>query len=289
MDIRFPFVSHTSFESFFVELTPRNSISANSRKTTTMKYAIIEDEYIAQQQLQDLIRSFRPAWQLEMTAESIEESIEYFSDAHGIDLIFMDIELADGNCFEIFKEVKIDIPVIFTTAYDEYAIQAFSINSVQYLLKPLAEEDLHKAIVKFETVCKPREENFLYQRLAMKLNPYRNRILTLSGDNYVPVLVNEIAFFLSEDKCVYAYLLDGRRKLTEFSNLNEVLENLNPNDFTLISRNVVTSIYAVKQVARFFKGRLLVTVVAGTEKLEVTVSAAKRQGVLDWLGGRYIP
>ena len=251
-----------------------------------MKYAIIEDEHIARQQLQDLIGSFRPTWQLAMTADSIEESIEYFSAHHELDLIFMDIELADGNCFEIFKEVKVDTPVIFTTAYDEYAIQAFSLNSVQYLLKPLTEDELHKAIVKYETVCKPREEGILYQRLAMNLNPYRNRILALSGDNYVPVLVNEIAFFLSEDKYVYAYLQDGRRKLTEFSNLNEVVESLNPNDFTLISRNVVTSIYSVKQVARFFKGRLQVTVVAGTEKLEVTVSAARRQCVLDWLGGK---
>ncbi len=253
-----------------------------------MKYAIIEDEHIAQQQLQELIRSFRPNWQLEMTAESIEESVEYLADYHGLDLIFMDIELADGNCFEIFKEVKIDTPVIFTTAYDEYAIQAFSINSVQYLLKPLVEEDLHKAIVKFETVCKSREESMMYQNIAMKLNPYRNRILALSGDNYVPILVNEIAFFLSENKYVYAYLLDGRRKLTEFSNLSEVMGNLNPNDFTMISRNVVTSIFAVKHVARFFKGRLLVTIVAGSEKLEVMVSAARRQCVLDWLGGRYM-
>lgn len=254
-----------------------------------MKYAIIEDELIARQQLQDMIQAFRPAWRMEMAAESIEDSVGYFSTDHRIDLIFMDIELADGNCFEIFKEVKIDTPVIFTTAYDEYAVQAFSINSVQYLLKPLVEEDLHKAIVKFETVCKPSEEGSLYQRLAMKLSPYRSRILTLSGDNYAPVLVNEIAFFLSEDKCVYAYLLDGRRKLTEFSNLNDVMESLNPNDFTLISRNVVTSIYAVKQVSRFFKGRLQVTVAAGSERLDVTVSAAKRQCVLDWLGGRRMP
>ncbi len=254
-----------------------------------MKYAIIEDEHIAQVQLQDMIQSFRPAWQLQMTAESIEESVEYLSVLHGLDLIFMDIELADGNCFEIFKEVKVDTPVIFTTAYDEYAIQAFSINSVQYLLKPLEEGELHKAIVKFETICKPQEKGLLYQDLAMKLNPYRNRILALSGDHYVPILVNEIAFFLSEDKYVYAYLLDGRRRLTEFSNLNEVIANLNPNDFTLISRNVVTSIYAVKQVARFFKGRLQVTIVAGNETLEVTVSAARRQSVLNWLGGRSMP
>ncbi len=254
-----------------------------------MKYAIIEDERIAQRQLQDLVQSFRPAWQLEMTAESIEESVEYFSTSHGLDLIFMDIELADGNCFEIFKEVKINTPVIFTTAYDEYAIQAFSINSVQYLLKPLVKEELHKAIVKFEMICHPHEESLLYQSLAMKFNTYKNRILAFNGNNYVPVLVNEIAFFLSEDKYVYAYLLDGRRKLTEFSNLSEVMGNLNPNDFLLISRNIVTSIYAIKQVSRFFKGRLLVTVVAGMEKFEVTVSAARRQSVLDWLGGRYVP
>lgn len=188
-----------------------------------------------------------------------------------------------------FKEVKINTPVIFTTAYDEYAILAFSINSVQYLLKPLVKEELHKAIVKFEMVCHPHKESLLYQSLAMKFNTYKNRILALNGNNYVPVLVNEIAFFLSEDKYVYAYLLDGRRKLTEFSNLSEVMGNLNPNDFLLISRNIVTSIYAIKQVSRFFKGRLLVTVVAGMEKFEVTVSAARRQSVLDWLGGRYVP
>lgn len=249
-----------------------------------MKIAVIEDEQFARQQLEDIIRKLRPKWQVAFRAESIEECVEYFGSAPDIGLIFMDIELVDGNCFEIFRQVDISTPVIFTTAYDEYAIQAFSTNSIHYLLKPITEGDVEKAILKFESTAMP-EAPTEYQRLGESLNRQRSRIMTYSGDNYIPVEIGNIAFFLSEDKYVYAYLKDGHRRLTEFLNLNDTMEALDRNRFFQISRNIITSIDAVKQVSKYFKGRLKVAVAAGEQQQEIIVSAARRQQTLDWLSG----
>lgn len=249
-----------------------------------MRIAIIEDEQFARQQLEDIIRKLRPEWQVAFRAESIEECVDYFAAAPEIDLIFMDTELVDGNCFEIFRQVDIATPVIFTTAYDEYAIQAFSTNSVHYLLKPITEGDVEKAIAKFESASKPAVPAE-YHRLDESLNRRRSRIMTYSGDNYIPVDIDSISFFLSEDKYVYAYLKDGHRRLTEFLNLNDTMDALDRNRFFQISRNIITSIDAVKQVSKYFKGRLKVVVAAGEQQQEIIVSAARRQQTLDWLSG----
>ena len=115
-----------------------------------MKYAIIENEVFARLNLQNIVETLRPGYQLVFTAETVADAIAGISSNSDLDLVFMDIELDDGNCFEIFDRIMVKTPVIFTTAYDDYAIKAFKVNSIDYLLKPVVEDDMKAAIEKFE-------------------------------------------------------------------------------------------------------------------------------------------
>ena len=120
-----------------------------------MKYAIIENEVFARLNLQNIVETLRPGYQLVFTAETVADAIAGISSNSDLDLVFMDIELDDGNCFEIFDRIMVKTPVIFTTAYDDYAIKAFKVNSIDYLLKPVVEDDMKAAIEKFEEHTAP--------------------------------------------------------------------------------------------------------------------------------------
>ena len=242
-----------------------------------MKYAIIENEAYALEHLKRVVSSLRTEYELVFTAESVEECINYFGQQHSVDIIFMDIELVDGNCFDIFRAINIKTPIIFTTAYDAYAIQAFKVNSIDYLLKPIADKDVEAAIRKFDY---KQLYPFIHKNLA------RRRILVNSGDTYSYIQTDEIAFFVSEDKYVYATLKNGRRRMTDFQNLSEVEAEVDGSDFFQLSRNLIASISAIGKVSKFFTGRLKVEIEAGEEKQEVVVSAARKKLFLDWLGGK---
>ena len=253
-----------------------------------MNYIIIENEAFALENLKKIIEQLRPDWHLQFTAESVEETVEYLLSKPDIDIIFMDIELVDGNCFEIFKRVKVETPVIFTTAYDDFAIQAFKVNSIDYLLKPITENAVSEALEKFERLTVKRAEMPDYSQLLKQLMQpaSRQRILINSGDNYGYVMIEDVAFFLSEDKYVFVYLRSGVRRMTDFRNLGEVERIVDLKRFFQVSRNVIASIESIDKVGKYFNGRLKVTVKAGNEKQEAMVSAARRQAFLDWLGGK---
>lgn len=249
-----------------------------------MKYAIIENEEFARINLKEVIETVRPAYICAFTAETVEECVKYFASANDIRLIFMDIELDDGSCFEIFRRTDIKTPVIFTTAYDEYAIQAFKVNSIDYLLKPVSEEDVVRAIRKFESVQASAVPE--YRAVAAELNRARSRrrILISDADGYSFVSTDDIAWFEAEDKYVSIVLRSGKRMLTDFASLADVTEALDPDRFFHISRSVVASIESIGKISKFFKGRLRVNLVAdGIERTE-TVSAARRPEFLGWLG-----
>ena len=253
-----------------------------------MKYAIIENEAYALEHLKRVVSSLRTEYELVFTAESVEECINYFGQQHSVDIIFMDIELVDGNCFDIFRAINIKTPIIFTTAYDAYAIQAFKVNSIDYLLKPIADKDVEAAIRKFETHYIKTNKTPDYKQLYpfIHKNLARRRILVNSGDTYSYIQTDEIAFFVSEDKYVYATLKNGRRRMTDFQNLSEVEAEVDGSDFFQLSRNLIASISAIGKVSKFFTGRLKVEIEAGEEKQEVVVSAARKKLFLDWLGGK---
>lgn len=252
-----------------------------------MRYAIIENEEFALLKLREYIKRLRPDYKLVFTGESVEECVEYFSHQPELDLIFMDIELTDANCFRIFEQVDVQIPVIFTTAYSEFAVQAFQVNSVDYLLKPVSYDHLERALLKYERLNEPRQTD--YRQLAAQMLPKRGprqRILTCTGDNYTPLDVKDIAFLTREDRYVFAVLKDGRRRMTDFQNLSEVADELDADRFFVISRNMITNIDAIRKVSKWFGGRLNVHIGHGSDETTVLVSFARRKEFLDWLSGR---
>lgn len=247
-----------------------------------MRYAVIENEKIARQSLCAMVTRIRPEYELAFMAESVDETVDALR-TNTVDLVIMDVELTDGNCFEIFNRIHVVTPVIFTTSYSEYMLRAFKVNSVDYLLKPITPDDLGRALEKFETIVATRAVPD-YAAFARKYSP-RNRILTVSGDNYDYVLIEDIAWMVSEDKCIFAVLTDGSRRLTEYVNLASAAEAVCGHDFFQVSRGVLAAISAVKNVSKWFGGRLMVTLRAGKATQRETVSAARRDSFLTWLGG----
>lgn len=253
-----------------------------------MNYIIVENEAFALQNLQLTVSRLRPDYNLVFTAESVEETVEYLLSKPTIDLIFMDIELVDGNCFEIFRQLKVETPVIFTTAYNDFAIQAFQVNSIDYILKPIGDDALSTALDKLERLIAKSQPTPNYSQLLQRmLQPSsRQRILLSSGDNYNYAMLDDISYFISEEKYVFACLNTGQRRMTEFVNLSQVDAIIDHSRFFQLSRNIIASIESIGKVSKYFNGRLKVVVNAGKDHQEATVSAARRQAFLDWLGGK---
>ena len=250
-----------------------------------MKYAIIEDEQIAMQNLDQMIRQLRPHYQKIFQTDTAEETIKSLMSDLKPDLLFMDIELSDANCFTIFEKVDVKVPIIFTTAYDEYAIKAFTVNSIDYLLKPISKDNLLRAIEKIESLSINTPID--YRKLGPEVfqRSKRQRILITIGDKYMYINMADVAYFEREEKYVCAVLYNGKKYITDFLNLSEVEAIVNPDDFCLISRSIIVNIQAISSVYKWFNNRLKVTITCGDNTEEILVSSARRKIFLDWLGG----
>ena len=172
-------------------------------------------------------------------------------------LIFMDIELTDGNCFEIFNRININTPIIFTTAYDNYLFKAFKVNSVDYLLKPIMARDVEAGIRKFERNMMALDHKVI-KELQATIH-YRDRILISTGDIYKNIRVSDIAYFISEDKYIFAITFNGSKHITSFPNLTTLYETLDQHIFFHIARNTIVHLQAISAVSKYFSGRLKVT------------------------------
>ncbi|MBD5356770.1 MAG: response regulator transcription factor [Bacteroides sp.] len=247
-----------------------------------MKYAIIEDEEFARDNLRRIIESLRPDYECVFTSESVSDCVRYFSEDNDVSLIFMDIELDDGNCFDIFNKIDLDVPVIFTTAYDEYALKAFKVNSVDYLLKPILKEEVAKAIEKYELHL-PVEPD--YSSLVAAITPRSSgRVLITTRMGYYFVKTEDVAWIEAADKYVSLVLKDGSSRVTDFASLREVSELFDPRLFYPVSRSVVASVDCITQISRYFKGRLHIELVAGATRRTEVITAARRKEFLEWLG-----
>ncbi len=258
-----------------------------------MKYIIIENEELALDLLKAIVNRLRPDWELVFTAESVEETVNFINEGGNADLCFMDIDLNDGECFNIFSESDFNIPTIFTTAYDEFTLRAFKVNSIDYLLKPILDTDVETGLAKFEKlhIGKPavEEKSGMYREIAEFFDSrFRNmtpqRILTMAGDNIGFVNTKDIAWLVSEDKYVFAIDKTGNKKLTNIPNLTEAEGMLDPASFFRIQRNIICTVDSISKVSRFFKGRLNVVLKAGDRKEEIMVSSERRKAFLSWLG-----
>jgi len=230
-----------------------------------MKVLIIEDERITAEGLAEQLRELRPGAEVVDIIGTVEEATEWFNLHAEPDLIFCDIHLSDGISFEIFREVEVKTPVIFTTAYDQYAIEAFQVNSIDYLLKPIRKKDLAAALKKFEERSRgqaalqlQKMQNLLEQQMKSrgKAGSYKSRFLVKIGDTMKTIPVEKIAYFKAEEGVVFLITRQGKRYIIDYT-LDKLEEELDPEIFFRANRQLLVHIEAVKEVNRYFKGRLL--------------------------------
>ena len=261
-----------------------------------MRYLIIEDEPLAQEELARMLKSFDPDFTLLASIDSVKESIKWLSENDQPDIIFMDIHLSDNICFEIFNNIEITVPVIFTTAYDQYAIEAFKTNGIAYLLKPIEEEELMSALKKFRTLTNSTIElstiHSQIQQLSAinsqltNLATYKERLLAKVGDNYQYLTMSDIAYFYSEDHYTFVATKDNQRYIINYT-LDTLVEQLNPLQFFRISRQLILNINSINTISKHFNGRLKITVNPSYSK-EIYVSRNRVQTFLLWLDGENV-
>ena len=220
-----------------------------------MKILIIEDEPFARAELIRLLKATGREFSVLDQIDTVEDSVTWLRSHPQPDLIFLDIQLADGLSFEIFRQVSVSSPVIFTTAFNEYAIKAFQLNSIDYLLKPVSPEALKHALSKLDelrTVLSPQkpwlEQNQMESLLRMLNKEYKARILLKTGDNIRSVEMEEVAYFYAEDDVVFAVLKKGNRAIVDYT-LNQLETELDPKHFHRLTRGCIARVTAIKKVA----------------------------------------
>ena len=250
-----------------------------------MTIIIIEDEKPAARLLQRKLEKLNI--QVGMMLHSVEEAVDWFSKNEHPDLIFLDIQLSDGLSFEIFEKVEIKSAIIFTTAYDEYALRAFKLNSIDYLLKPIDEDDLEVAVAKFQTRLPKKELVQLdFEQIKMMLsNPFeknhKKRFTVKIGQHLKVISTEEIECFFSENKGTYIHTFDGRNYLLE--NTLEILEQeLDPENFYRISRKFIISMKAIKEIVVYSNSRLRLVLPTYCDD-EVIVSREKVMDFKNWI------
>ncbi|MBR3703321.1 MAG: response regulator transcription factor [Alistipes sp.] len=251
-----------------------------------MNILIIEDETAAATNLQAILRKVAPTYNVITVLESIEESVEYFQDATQTvpDLVFMDIHLADGESFHIFDKVNITSPIIFTTAYDEYALRAFKVNSIDYILKPIKEEDLRRAIDKLTQLSGKERTEYQVRVESMVETSKRESqrvFLVHYKDKIIPLSINDIAFFYTSNEKVSAFTFKGDRYVVDRT--LEVLQSTLPADeFFRANRQYIVARQAVKDIAVWFGSRLSLNLSLETPE-KIIISKARVPEFKQWL------
>lgn len=248
-----------------------------------MRVLIVEDEYLLAEELEEHLVNLDNRITVLGKLGSIEETVAWLIE-NSCDLLFLDIQLNDGLSFSIFEKVDVNCPVIFTTAYDEYAIKAFDVNSIAYLLKPIDEEDLEKALTKYEMLQK-RSNNDSLEHLLRYIQKekmeYLERITLSLGKIQKPVKVTEIAYFMAEGRLVFAITKDEKRYFYE-KTLYQLEEELNPKYFFRANRSFIINYDSVMEVVAHTKGRVLLKLNPATKE-KVMVSKERTKELNQWL------
>lgn len=248
-----------------------------------MKVVIVEDERLAAEKLADLLFKSDPAIEVIKMLESVEESVNWFSAHPSPDLVLMDIQLEDGISFEIFETVKISAPIIFTTAFNQYAIQAFKVNSVDYLLKPIVPEELSAAIMKFKQLH--GEPDLLEEKVARVVEQlsrkYKSRFLIRVGMRFQSVPVMKICAFFVEERCTFMQTADGKRYDLDQS-LDQLQTTIDPELFFRVSRNFLVNINCIEEIVSYSTNRLKLKLEKGPEE-GVIVSRDKVSDFKRWM------
>lgn len=251
-----------------------------------MKVLIIEDEPLAAARLKKLLSEINSSIEVLHILDTIRSSVKWFSENESPQLIFMDIQLADGLSFEIFENTKIDAPVIFTTAYDEYALKAFKVNSIDYILKPIDAESLKIAFQKYEILTSSvSSRETLLERVGVAMQmltkKYKERFVTKVGEHLRFIDVDEIFYFYSADKVTFCVTKDNRKHILDFT-LDQLDELVDPSQFCRINRKYIVSISGITDVVSHTNSRLKLVLKASDDN-DVIVARERVQNFKDWL------
>lgn len=224
-----------------------------------MKVLIVEDEPFASERLRELIAQHDPRITVVDELDSVEEAVHFFESGRQADALFLDIQLSDGVSFEIFERTTVTCPVVFTTAYDQYALQAFGVHGIDYLLKPIDLSDLQRAFAQVDRFLPRPEYRQLQEAYRRPLPSYKNRFLVKTGDHYQTIPVEDIAYLYADGKVTYLVAKSSRRRYLLDHTL-ETLESslLNPTHFFRINRKFMVAIDGLREVHSYVNGRLKV-------------------------------
>ena len=245
-----------------------------------MKVVIIEDEKLSAEHLALLLKRIDANIEIIKYIDTVKETVKFFEDGLQCELIFMDIHLADGNSFEVFSQIAIETPIIFTTAFDNYAIQAFKQNSIDYLLKPIPLQDLQFAMDKFNKQHQPANSLLLetfantYQQIK---HQYKTRFLVKSGETIDTVQTSEIHHFETKESTSFLLTNKGKRYIVEYT-LDQLEKILPPQDFFRINRKIIIHMQAIEKVKTYFNSRLSIT----ANKLEGESQIVSRERVAEF-------
>lgn len=251
-----------------------------------MRVLIVEDEMLLAEELAETLLSFDFNIEIVGKLQSVSEAVAWLH-THTCDLLFLDIHLNDGLSFSIFSKVEVTCPIIFTTAYDQYAIQAFDVNSIAYLLKPIEEEDLKKALKKYKEFVLPGNDdiqkllNYISNEKSLE-KQYKERLMLSMGKKQIPVNVKEIAYFRADDRYVFAMTTDGQEYFCDVT-LTRLVEILNPRYFFRINRRFIVNYASVSELNAYSKGRIAVKLSPEVKEL-IIISANKATEFKQWLG-----
>ena len=254
-----------------------------------MKILIIEDEALAADQLAFMLQRYRADIEIMAKLDSVSESIAWLKSHAPPDLMFLDIQLSDGLSFEIFEQIRPACPVIFTTAYDEYALQAFKANGIAYILKPIDQEEIMQAFEQYDRL----QAAFGTEKAGINLTgiqealvrlekKYKKRFLVNTGLRLLPISVEEIAYFFSEHKNVWLKQLNGKRYGVDF-NLEELENLLDPKQFFRINRQYIVSMVGIKEILQYSNQRLRLLLFDVPPQEIITISREKVPSFKQWL------
>lgn len=250
-----------------------------------MKVLIVEDESMAAKRLSQLLQKSQPEIEIMAVLDSVKRAVKWLTD-NDADLLFFDIQLADGLSFEIFEQVDVKTPIIFTTAFDEYAIRAFKLNSVDYLLKPIDPEELDKALEKYKLQFEKKEAPALNmamieQAMQMMTKKYKERFVVKIGEHIHTIPVNDTAYFFSQEKATYLQTEEKNRFIIDYT-LEQIEQLVDPEKFFRINRKYLVSLEAVKDIVTYSNSRLRL-ILHHSDEMDAIVSRDKVQLFKKWL------
>ena len=260
-----------------------------------MRVLIIEDEYLAAQKLQKQLKALPQGIEVAGVVESVAQGVALLQEAPAIDLIFSDIQLGDGISFEIFEQVAPTCPIVFTTSYDEYAIRAFKLNSIDYLLKPVKQADLAAAIQKFEKLNVPDASlaatamptpdalQALFEAMTPAQKAFKKRFLVKQGESLLTIKQTEIAYFTTHHEVVFLITQQAKKYVVDYT-LEQLAQVLDPAVFYRANRQFIIHMEAIKHIHQYFNSRLKLDLQPTTTQ-EVIISKEKVRLFKGWLEG----